>query len=200
MATREQVSGDRRMQRTRRRLQQALWSLAREKDYDAITVKDILDRADIGRSTFYVHYENKDALLDSSIRAVIEAVPVSPLPDHASGPERIVRFSLPFLEQVHDHMQEAQGRLGTHGRAVLHERLRMILADAVGPEISKAWRGRMTPNVLSASLLARHVASAFVLVLDAWAEGRSRLAPARVDDQFRALVMPILEETCGRGR
>jgi len=51
------------VRRTRELLRQALLSLIQEKGYDHITVQDILDRADIGRSTFYGHYRDKDDLL-----------------------------------------------------------------------------------------------------------------------------------------
>lgn len=54
---------DRRVQRTRALLNHALMSLVQEKGYDAITVEDITERANLGRTTFYLHYENKDDLL-----------------------------------------------------------------------------------------------------------------------------------------
>src|SRR3954466_12612335 len=54
---------DRRIQRTRQLLLQALFSLIQEKGFDAVTVQDIIDRADIGRSTFYVHFVDKEDLL-----------------------------------------------------------------------------------------------------------------------------------------
>jgi AcrR family transcriptional regulator len=57
---------DRRIQRTRRLLQDALVGLILEKGYEAITVQDILDRANVGRSTFYEHFYDKDDLLLSS--------------------------------------------------------------------------------------------------------------------------------------
>ncbi len=58
---------DRRVRRTKQRLDDALVSLIIEKGYDKITVQDLIDRADIGRSTFYAHYETKDDLLIRSV-------------------------------------------------------------------------------------------------------------------------------------
>lgn len=54
---------DRRVQRTRELLRNALMRLINEKGYDAITIQDITERANLGRTTFYLHYESKDDLL-----------------------------------------------------------------------------------------------------------------------------------------
>ncbi len=54
---------DRRVRRTRRLLKEALIALVAEKGYDAVTVEEITERADVGRTTFYLHYQDKDDLL-----------------------------------------------------------------------------------------------------------------------------------------
>ena len=56
---------ERRVQRTRRLLHKALMSQVLEKKYESITVQEILDVADVGRSTFYTHFQDKDELLVS---------------------------------------------------------------------------------------------------------------------------------------
>jgi AcrR family transcriptional regulator len=61
---------DRRVRRTRELLRRALLSLIQEQGYDRITVQDILDRADIGRSTFYAHYRDKEDLLLSGMEDI----------------------------------------------------------------------------------------------------------------------------------
>src|SRR5690242_10979296 len=54
---------DRRVNRTRRALKDALTDLILEKGYERVTVGDVLERADVGRSTFYAHFVDKDDLL-----------------------------------------------------------------------------------------------------------------------------------------
>jgi AcrR family transcriptional regulator len=54
---------DRRPQRTKRQLSRALVDLITEKRFDDITVQNVIDRADVGRSTFYTHFRDKEDLL-----------------------------------------------------------------------------------------------------------------------------------------
>ena len=66
---------DRRVRKTREALHSALASLVVAKGYDAVTIQDVLDAADVGRSTFYSHFAGKEALLRSGfdrLRAELE--------------------------------------------------------------------------------------------------------------------------------
>src|SRR4026207_1793601 len=65
---------DRRSQRTRHLLGAAPVELIREKDYSTITVSDIIERANVGRSTFYAHYRDKDTLFVGELDRVIEVL------------------------------------------------------------------------------------------------------------------------------
>src|SRR5215813_1391152 len=56
---------DRRVQKTRKLLQDALIELVAEKGYESVSIREILDRANVGRSTFYAHFQDKDQLLHS---------------------------------------------------------------------------------------------------------------------------------------
>src|ERR1700754_1124415 len=61
----EMGQDDRRVRRTRRLLREALIALVAERGYERVTVQDVLDRADVGRSTFYAHFRDKEALFAS---------------------------------------------------------------------------------------------------------------------------------------
>ncbi len=63
---------DRRISRTRRGLQEALFSLILEKGFDSVTIEDITNRADLGRTTFYLHYRDKEDLLMQTVRDQVE--------------------------------------------------------------------------------------------------------------------------------
>ena len=63
---------DRRVRRTRHALEDALISLILEKGYDAVTIEEITDRANLGRTTFYLHFRDKEELLMNAIDTMIE--------------------------------------------------------------------------------------------------------------------------------
>jgi AcrR family transcriptional regulator len=63
---------DRRILRTKRMLKEALFKLILEKGYDGVTVEDITQKADLGRTTFYLHYRDKEDLLLKSIDAIAD--------------------------------------------------------------------------------------------------------------------------------
>ena len=102
---RHQRPKDRRIQKTQKLLHEALGSLIREKPYDEIVVKEILDRANVGRSTFYTHFKDKDELLASGIHEMLKAIHSAELPVSGKKHERIIRFSLPVFEHIGRHRQ-----------------------------------------------------------------------------------------------
>lgn len=69
-----QEKPDRRRERTRRALREALIALIAERGYDGISVSDIADRADINRATFYLHYKDKDDLLFRGMAEIYDAI------------------------------------------------------------------------------------------------------------------------------
>jgi AcrR family transcriptional regulator len=186
---------DRRIQRTRALLHEALGSLIREKPYDRISVTEILDRAKVSRSTFYIHFRDKDELLTSSMRALLLGVLSVGGGASADPAERMLAFSLALLNHIQERRRTANARLGDRGRAVLHEHLRRVLSDWIA---QTAARGRSHPSAgsrrspIAPELLARHIASTFVLILHWWLDHGSGAPVAEADKLFRALVMPVL--------
>jgi AcrR family transcriptional regulator len=181
---------DRRIQKTQKLLREALTSLIAEKDYDSIVVKEILDRANVGRSTFYAHYRDKDELLVSGIYDILGAVP-SKNPEAATSTERVIWFSLPIFEHHDRHKHAGEARIGLRGRAVLHEHLRKVLAELIAGDARKNSRSGRKAQI-PPDLLIHYIASTFILVLNWWIDSRSRLRPREVNELFRSLVLPIL--------
>src|SRR5215471_11413278 len=123
---------DRRVQKTRQLLHAALASLIQEKAYDTISVKEILDRANVGKSTFYTHFSDKDELLASGLRDVLRSVQrLPPATPAGSRHEALIAFSLPVFEHIQGHRGATNASMGTRGRAILHELLQKVLVDLI---------------------------------------------------------------------
>lgn len=192
MAPNRQIN-DRRIQKTRKVLHEALGSLILEKPYDKIAVKEILDRANVGRSTFYTHFRDKDELLASAVHEMLRATYTVEAAAPGEPQERIVRFSLPVFEHVGRHRHMAAPGMGSRGRAIVHEHLKQVLAELIAKDVGGDLHGRRrTTNGVPQGLLVQYLASTFVLVLNWWTESKSSLRAREVDDLFRALVLPTL--------
>lgn len=64
---------DQRKQCTRRQIRDAAVALVLERGYDAVSIQDITDRADVGRGTFYLHFRDKQEVIASAIQDAFEA-------------------------------------------------------------------------------------------------------------------------------
>lgn len=183
---------DRRIQKTLGALRAALGALIREKDYDVITVAEILERANVGRSTFYMHFRDKDELLVSSMHDLLGSVSLQGAASVSGRQDRLLGFSLPVFEHIHRHRSQGAPGIGPRGRSIVHERLRQVIAGLVSDQLEAGSRRRGEGGRVPRRLLAQYVASTFILVLDWWVESGSTLRPDQADEVFRALVIPAL--------
>lgn len=188
MTTRKRTS-DRRIQKTRRHLGEALSTLIHEKPYDAIAVKEILGRADVGRSTFYTHFRDKDELLASGIQDMIRSARSATRSATEPQSEDVFWFSVPVFEHVDEHRRTSAGRMGARGRLMIHERLEHVVNELVADELKRG--GGRRCSTLPPDLLARHIAATFVLVLNWWVESGSALTAAEINERFLTLVAPV---------
>ena len=87
-------------------------------------------------------------------------------------------------------------RIGTRGRAIIHEHLQKVLAELIADDARRDYQGRRkTPDQMPPDLFVQYVASTFILVLNWWVESRNPLPPNDINDLFRALMLPTLATT-----
>jgi AcrR family transcriptional regulator len=179
------------VRRTKASLHSALIGLAREKPYPAIAVKEILNRANVGKSTFYTHFRDKDDLLESGIQEILGSLQEQPR--SGKGLDRVLAFSLPLLEHIDEHRRAAGPMMKREGRVIMHEHMQHVLTALIADEPARITRrGPNTP--VPPDLIARHVASTFVLVLNWWVDSAPALKPPEVDVYFCDLVGPSLAQ------
>ncbi|MBB6732446.1 TetR/AcrR family transcriptional regulator [Cohnella zeiphila] len=100
-------NADRRSRRSRRLLEQSFVELMREKGFTAMTIRDITDRADVHRGTFYAHYPDKFALLEQSIRGKFRRLLERELPPDAGWEPEHLRV---LIRTVLEHVRSLYGR------------------------------------------------------------------------------------------
>lgn len=184
---------DRRVARTQKALRSALHALVREKNYDDIAVKEILDRADVGRSAFYAHFRDKDDLLASAIRDMIEPTQPSRRKSGDCLADRLPGFSLPIFEHHDGHRWTAPLRMSPRARAILHEYLRKVVRGWIAPQMKKSYRGQNGDlPAVPGELWVEYVASTLILVLEWWLETRSPLSAHEVNQLLHSLLRPTL--------
>lgn len=154
---------DRRTERTRKALKSAFIELTLTRGYDAVTVEDIVGRADIGRSTFYMHYAGKEEILTQTMRT-----PSSPLAGIVGGrtpPETL----LPILS----HFRE-QRKIN---RAFFVSPMRPIwvrcLAELIEPRLAALARETRARPVVPQRLIALHIAEAQLALVANWLMGNA---------------------------
>jgi AcrR family transcriptional regulator len=179
------MKNDRRSVRTKAALESSLLALIRRKRYEAITIRDICDAANVGRSTFYAHYHGKDDLkrrgLDHLRDQLIDAQTTTAM----SSDARCLRFSLPMFEHARSHLDVYRAMKRNRGGSIALGRIREIICELIREEIKTRTEGG--PDA-APELAVQFLVGAYIAVLIWWLDGGAQLAPERVDAMFRQLA------------
>jgi AcrR family transcriptional regulator len=178
---------DRRSQRTRHLLGEALVELIREKDYNAITVSDIIYRANVGRSTFYAHYHDKDDLFVGELDRVIEV-----LSHRIPGQEEMPFFpSLGLFRHVGEEYVLYKALLWTPGIDLLIKHMQKSLSQRIEQSLQKSG----TEFEVPLPILANFITGGFLSLLKWWLENKMIYSPEEMDKIFKKLIMAGIEKT-----
>lgn len=173
---------DRRVQKTRKLLSEALVALILEKGYEAVSIQDIIDRANVGRSTFYSHYENKEQLLlwghDHFKKLIL-----------AEGDSRI-NF-VDFYRHVAEHRQLALSVM-TQGssRVVIHYLNDILRRNILLMYAPAAGRGEADRPLFA--LRADAAAAALVQLLTSWLTQGLPFSAEKMAEESAALIERIV--------
>lgn len=178
---------DRRIQRTRQLLQNALVDLILEKGYEAITVQDILDRANVGRTTFYERFYDKDDLLLSGfthLRDDFEQYLAGQVVDDESP----WQLSLSMFRHAQNHRPLYQAMAGKQGGNLAVEYIQKYLTIYLRDHLKNMLgRHRQSPPP---EILTQFIVSAFMGLLTWWLNNDSPYTAEQMNAFFRQLVEP----------
>jgi AcrR family transcriptional regulator len=180
---------DRRVRRTRRILNEALIALIVEKGYSKITVQDILDRADVGRSTFYAHFRDREALLVAcfdnvrdELRQEIDAMTPDASPPDPARPAAAIFAHAQRRRPVYRALCGKQGGAIVIGH--LHGLVRGLLQEHLQPHLAAAG------SDLPVEVVAEFYASATIGLLSWWVDRDFPYEPSHLTQMYRRLATP----------
>lgn len=189
-----QQAQDRRSKRTQQALIDALLALLSTKHYDSISIQDIVDKANVGRSTFYAHYQTKDDLLVMGFGRVLDML-----------------LGFVILRETDNHLELDTTALFEHARG--HYELYKTLAwgsgldlltrnghNSLSLKIQERLTQLMTGKDLSSvslSILSYHLAGSLLLLLKWWLDNKMPNSPEQMNEIVQQLVMPGVRNTLG---
>jgi len=183
---------DRRVQRTRQLLNDALILLIAEKGYESITVQNIIDRANLGRSTFYAHYRDKEDLLrgsmDELVHSIVWYVEKAPKDKKQNQSLRILSTE-PLFHHIHEQYQLYKAMVGGRGIDVIIKSIRTHLSSHIQEQIEvlllEGQPSSIPPNIISS-----YLAGTLLTMLTWWLDNKMPHSPERMDEMYQELTMP----------
>lgn len=180
-------TADRRAQKTQQSLRNALIELILKKHYDTISVQNIIDRANVGRSTFYLHFRDKEDLFRGDWQRLLEYFVGQITPKNLqTGRIFSVRELFEHLKDFHRLYRALVksgkiDRLFGYGQKYLAERIEIKINDDFSFE---------TQQVIPIPILANYLASEVFSQLKWWLDNEMPYPPERMDEIFHRLVLP----------
>ena len=182
----KQEKQDRRSRRTRHLVTKAMAELLQEKRYEDITVRDILDRADIGSSTFYAHYFDKEDVQASLIQQLFEQLLQQLL--RRNGKQEVVP-SLELFQHVQQNVEPLQalipGRFGETFWEVAERTMSQMIEQSL-----KSTAGSKHSCSVPPPVVAHYLATTFLALLKWWLIADMPYSPEQMDEFFQQLVLP----------
>jgi AcrR family transcriptional regulator len=182
---------DRRVQRTRELLLDALFDLMIKRGYERLTIQNLLDRSGVGRATFYAHFKSKDDLLASSVarlRGTLERA-------WQTRPGQRMGFTLPLFQHMASHRRIYLMTVVPESEVSVQQHFRRMLRDLVRDDL--ATRRSARRDDASVDLATHYVVGALWSTIVWWMDSASSMPPERVNAVFQRLTFPGLDVTLG---
>jgi AcrR family transcriptional regulator len=202
---------DRRVQRTRQALRNALLELIQEKEYDSISVEEITQRANLGRATFYLHYKDKEDLLVDEFNErvnerarIISEIPFSAwLPDLENPDQTTENKPAPPLLMAFQHVANNADLyrilLKNEKSDRIFGRIRKIIAQAITEFMQTKVENDPIPLFLEVpiDLLAAYFSGALLSCVGWWFEQELSHSPEEMTRMFQRLFFPGARKIMG---
>jgi AcrR family transcriptional regulator len=189
---------DRRVERTRDLLQKSLIDLIAERGYDAITIQDIVDRADVGRTTFYLHYNSKDDLFMSCHEAIVSQFHIGL--HHPLTQAELLSPQIPVdLLSAYQHLEQGRTLLypifqGKDSQLILRQ-IRERTAREVEANLRAVFNE--SDSQIPLEMLANYIVGAQIALMQWWLEKRRSYPAENLVRAFHRLQRAAIRDAFG---
>jgi AcrR family transcriptional regulator len=188
---------DRRVIRTRQIIHEALISLMMEKQYEKITVQDIIDRANVGRSTFYSHFDTKDELMKSSIEHMLEL-----LNQHMShvtednDKQRLIPV-VEFFKHIQENSRLMKALVKGKSADLFIDKVQTFLNEKIEAYIYSRLSKEQEITV-PLPILINYTSSTLIFLLKWWLDNKMQYTPEQMEQYFHELVIPSIRSVISK--
>lgn len=188
---------DRRIQKTRKAIFDAFTALLSRKSYDKITIRDLIEEANIGRSTFYAHFETKDHLLNAMCVDLFDHVFAKDLSAEASHDFSFSqRNAKIMLTHILYHLQDDAPRLRKIFACESSELFWQYFRRPFTALVIEQLLPMANQNALQLpkELFVDHLTASFSEVVRWWFKTELTISPEEAEHYFEITVSPLLQE------
>ena len=179
---------DRRIIKTKQALREALLSLLPEKNWDELSVPDICDHANISRSTFYVHFQNKEELLIECLSELRDGLRYMASRAGNAG-KRVFYFADGLIDQLHAQKHLLRSIVGRQSGRVVQQHFRDTIAHLVNEDLE-----RHVPASWQRDAAGGYIAGALAELLSWWVDQGINQSADEIRQQFLRFSLPIVTE------
>ena len=172
---------DARVLKTHRRLTDALVALTLEKGFDALTVRELTERAGVGYATFFRHFSSKEALLESVFETTLAELLAQLEP--VSAPVDPLEVGTRVFRHAHDHADRYRALLRTGETLNLQERCLRVSLEA----LSKTFTAKQ--SVVPFEVAAHHLVYSFVGLVTWYLDADLPYSPEQMGEILEQLIL-----------
>ncbi len=181
------IKVDPRVRRTRRLLREAMVSLIIEKDYGAISIKDVTDRAEVAYITFFRHFESLDELLmevlDEGLAELRGHIETLAKQSETSALETEGRLIFEYIQQKADLF-----RILFKSQSVTRIRKKIVQTIAGIFQQSCAPLARSKSQV-AINIMSNHIATSLLALIEWWLDNKMNPSPAEMGKVYKSLII-----------
>ena len=186
---------DRRQKKSREAIFNAFTSLLSEKKYNQISVQEIIDAADVGRTTFYAHFETKDYLLKDLCEELFGQIidTAMGLPHghyHYSCGNTTDSVFLHLLRHLQENDRHILELLSSQNNDLFLRYFKSNLKKLIVSQYAE--KGQFQNSKLPEDYLVNHITSSFVETISWWLSHNMEESPEQITEYFLATIEPIL--------